>query len=157
MTLGRNVVLQFSIEDSHAGGVALVNDEIGQTGGEIFRVFNLGNLTGLVGHRLARIEEHVRDEVRFCLEELDVVAVAPRVGFPVNVTGLITLGVLPVCGELRADAAAGALVLTDSQTFHDPARHNVERSDLGQGLRIEILRALWFVEVLRRRLGGFAG
>ena len=92
-----------------------------------------------VAHRAADVEQEVAIEVRLLLELLDVVAIAARVDLPVDRRRSSPGMVLPVLGELDAEALERAAVQARQEPFDDRPRLQLERAEARDDRRIEKL------------------
>jgi hypothetical protein len=125
------------VEENEPDGVALPQHEIGESGGELGGVGELGDRAGAVAHRPARVEKDVRAEVRLLLVLLHVELVRLGVDFPVDVAQGIAGHVLAVLGELDAEAAVRALVEPRHEALDDEPRLDVHPGEAGHDLRVE--------------------
>src|SRR5690606_2836814 len=98
------------VEEGGGDGVALLQDEVGEAGGEAARVVHLGDLAGAEVHRGGAVEEEVGDEVGVLLVLLDVILVGAAEDLPVEVAGVVAGGVFAVLGELDGEAVEGGAV-----------------------------------------------
>ena len=93
-----------------ADGVALVQHQVRQRGGDVLGVLELARVLALVGHAAAGIDEQMGLQVGLFLVFLDVVAIGLAEGAPVDVADLVAGIILAMLGELDAEALVGALV-----------------------------------------------
>ena len=91
-------------------GVALMQHQIRQRGGNVLRVLELAVLSALVIHAAGGIDQEVSAEVRLFFVFFDVIAIGFAVGAPIDVADFVTGIVLAMLGELDAEALVGALV-----------------------------------------------
>ena len=106
-----------------------------------------------VAHRLGSVEEDVGLEVRLLLVLLDVEAVGAAEDLPVDVAGVVARDVLPVLGELHAEAVVGALVEPRDVPLDDHAGLHLETAQLGDRLRVEVAAQPLGVPLAGRRCG----
>ena len=134
---GSQVALDLVVEGGQAGGVLLLEDHVGEGGGDPLGVLELGDVAfGGVGHGLAGIEQDVGEEVGFLLVLLEVVLVGLGPDFPVDVADVVALRVLAVLGELDGEAVVGALVEAGDEALDDQAGLEVESFEASEHLRI---------------------
>lgn len=132
-----DIGLEGGVEDTDGDGVALVEDEVGEAGGEHFSVVEFGDGAGPVFHGLGAIEEDVGDVVGFLFVLFEVVAVGPSEDFPVEVAGIVAGDVFAVLGEFDGEAAEGGLVFAGHVAFDDEAGVEAEGFGVLDGLGVE--------------------
>ena len=89
-----------------------------------------------VGHRLAGVEQQVRQEVGLLLVLLEVELVGLGPDLPVDVADVVARHVFAVLGELDGEAVVGAGVLARDVPLDDHPRLEVEPFQVSQRLRI---------------------
>ena len=94
-----------------------------------------------VVHRGAGVDDERDADVALFLVLLDVVAVGAGEDAPVEPAEVVAGGVLAVLGELDVEAVEGAAVQAADRPLDEPARPQRQVGDLGDGVRIGILRA----------------
>ena len=133
----RKFVNGFFTDDNQAGGVALMDDQIGegrdQAFGEIKTAFPFVGET----HRRAAIENEIGTEVCFRLKLLHVKAVGAREHAPVEPADVVAGRVVAILGELDAGAAMRTLVATGDAAFHWAAGAEFEPGKPGKDGRVE--------------------
>jgi hypothetical protein len=89
-----------------------------------------------VGHRLARVQEQVGEEVGLLLVLLEIELVGLGPDLPVDVADVVSRHVLAVLGELDGEAVVRAGVLAGDVALDDHPRLEVEALQVSQRLRI---------------------
>jgi hypothetical protein len=116
------------VEGRERHSIALPVHQVGERGGEHLRVLDLLHpVAPSVPHRGADVEQDVAIEVRFLLELLHVIAIAPRVHLPVDAGEVVARQILPVLGEFHAEALERAAMQSGKKSFDDGARLQLER------------------------------
>src|SRR5262245_55806011 len=90
-----------------------------------------------VRHRAADVEHQMAVEIGFFFELLDVKAVAARVDLPVDRGQIVAGDVLPVLGELDAEALERTAMQAGEEPFDDGACFQFERAEPGDDRRIK--------------------
>ena len=98
------------VEGDQADGVALPVHQVRERRRQVRAVLELRHAARAVAHRRADVEQEVAPEVGLFLELLDVVAIGARVDLPVDRRQVVARDVLPVLGELDAEALERAAV-----------------------------------------------
>lgn len=96
--------------EEEADGVAGLDHDVAEGGGELARVFVLGGAGAAEVHGGAAVEGEVHAEVGLVLEAFDVILVGAGDDAPVDVLGVVAEAVGLVVGELGAGAAQRAAV-----------------------------------------------
>ena len=123
--------------------IALANQEERECGGQMFGVGHLGE-TGVAAapvHGLADVQNYDRPGVCLLLEQFYHPAIGAGGNFPVEVAEVIAGLVLAVFGELDGEAFARRAVETVDEAVHDPAGHEFEAAEGGEGGGIELVGA----------------
>ena len=94
-----------------SGGVALVDDEVAERGGETLGVVEPGAVLARESHRAAAVEHDVAAQVGLGLEFLEVIAVGACEDAPVEPPDVVAGDVVAVLGELDAGASVRAAVV----------------------------------------------
>ena len=84
------------------GGVALVDDEVAERGGQALGVVEPGAVLARESHRAAAVEHDVAAQVGLGLELLEVVAVGAGEDAPVEPPDVVAGDVVAVLGKLDA-------------------------------------------------------
>jgi len=135
---GRDEGADLGVEGDEADGILLADHEIGKRGGEVGAVFELGGAALGVGHGGGGVEEDVGLEVGLFLELLDVEAVGPGVGGPVEVADVVARGVFAVLGKLDGEAVIGRTVEAGDEALDDGTCDKVHALETGDRLGGEI-------------------
>ncbi len=100
---GRDEVDDILVEGGEADPVALAMGEVGQAGGEIAGVVELGELSCPAGevHRAGDVEEHAEVSVGVRLELLEVEAIGAGKESPVDAADVVPGHVRAVLGEIH--------------------------------------------------------
>lgn len=98
---GRELHLDVCIKGDEADHVLLVGEQIGEAGGEMAGVIELGLGVGACAefHGAAGVENKGGAEVGFLLIELDVVAIGAGISLPVEMAQLVAGDVFAMLGE----------------------------------------------------------
>ena len=136
----RDVAADFGVEGDEAHAVALLEHEIGERGGETDGVVGLRRAARTrVAHGAAEVEQERGAEVGFLLVFADVVAVGFSEDLPVESADFIALHILPVLGELDAEALVRRLVQAGEKALDHPPRDDLQvRYLLQLGRREEV-------------------
>ena len=118
------------VELDQPGRVALPVHQVRERRGQHAAVLELAHRrAAAIRHRGAHVEQQVALEVGFFLELLDVVAVGARVDLPVERGQVVAGQVLPVLGELDAEAFVGTAVQAREEPFHHRTRLQLHRPE----------------------------
>src|SRR3954462_14784619 len=97
---GRQVFPDLLIEGEQSYGISLQVQKIRQGGCQRGCVLRFGVSGRAVAHRAAVINHQVTTEVGFILEFLDEVTVTASKNPPIDITRIVSRGVLAILGEL---------------------------------------------------------
>jgi hypothetical protein len=140
--LGRDEGRDAVAEQDQADAVVLLDHQVGDGGGQIRGVFELGHFAGAVAHRRAHVEQDSAAQVGLLVELLDVELVGLGPDLPVDAADVVAQDVLAVLGELDAEAVVGAAMQAGDEALDQEARHEVHVAQLLQVERIEVLELL---------------
>jgi hypothetical protein len=101
-------------------------------------ILKLAAVLPLISHAAAGIHQQIRLEVCLFLVFLDVIAVSLAQHAPIDVADFIAGIILPMLGELDAEALIWALVHAGEKALHDRARHHRQPAVFGQRRRIKV-------------------
>ena len=104
------------VECREADGVALPVHQITERRRKAGGVVELRQIRA-VAHRAASVDEQVAIEVRLLLELLDVVPIGPCVDLPIDRREIVAGNVLPVFGELDAEALGNGTAVINRSTM----------------------------------------
>ena len=122
-TAGRNFQVDLFVTAGKAGRVALIDNEVGESGGDSLREFDLGGVVpGLEIHRPGGIDNEVGAQVGISLKLLNVVSIGAGIGFPIETSGVIARDVFTVFRELHGGAAVRRSVSPGDVAHHGKAR-----------------------------------
>ena len=136
----RDVAADFGVEGDEAHAVALLEHEVGERGGEPDGVVGLRRAARTrVAHGAAEVEQERGAEVGFLLVFADVVTVGLAEDLPVEPADFVALHILPVLGELDAEALVRRLVQPGEKALDHPLRDDLQvRYLLQLGRREEV-------------------
>ena len=143
---GWKIIPNALIKTQQTDGVTLLEEKVGEGGGQCVRIIGFGPIAGAEGHRATLIDQQVATQIGFIFKLLDVIAVAAGVHAPVDIARVIAGYVLAVLRELDREAVVGAAVDTVPKALHDNARAQFQTADLHQGARVD--------KPITRRVGG---
>ncbi len=132
LRLGREVGDDRVGEEGQADGVALLDRQVGQGGGQACRVVELRPPGVGAAHRGAGVHEQVKVQVGVGVVFLDVEPVVAGVELPVEVAEVVAGGILAVRGELDAHPEVGAPVQAVHRPRHDRAGAQLDRLQAGE-------------------------
>jgi hypothetical protein len=139
--LGRQVVAELGVEEPHADGVVLVDQEVGQGGGQVAGVGQLAQPVRGEGHRPRGVQQQVGAQVGLVLEELDVVLVGAGGDLPVEVAQVVAGGVGAVVEVLDGEPVVGAAVPAGQEALDDLPGHQLQLADAGEPLGVKVTLA----------------
>ena len=128
---------ELRVVESQAHGVALVEHEVRQRGGDVLGERELGRVRAGVAHAAGRIDDEGGAEVRLLLELLDVVAIRLADRPPVDVADLVAGVVLAMLGELDRVALERTFVNATQEALDEAARHEGEGAVFRQAGGVE--------------------
>ena len=131
-------------DTGEADGVALLDGEIGESGGNAFGEIDLLDVAGAEGHRAAGVDHEAEAEGCVGFRVLDVVTVGAAEGAPIEAAEVVARDVLAILGELDARAAVRADVSARDVALHRFAREQGQPGQPCQGPRVEETAALAF-------------
>ena len=147
------VIARRRVEDVQRDGVALMQNHIRETRRDHLRVVELRVFARAVLHRLAAIQQDVRDVVRLLLVLLDVVAVRAPEHLPVEMPQIVAVGVFAMLGELNGEAVIGGLVLARHVALDQHPGVQTQRLGARNRDRVEELFESCLVHARSRRRG----
>ena len=127
------------VEGHQSNRVALAIHEIRDRRRQHPAVLELGEIARPVGHRPADVDEKVAIEVGFLFEFLDVVPIGARVHLPIDRRQIVAVDVLPVFGELHAEALERTAMQAGQKSFDDGAGLELQRAKPGDDGRVQEL------------------
>ena len=147
----RQVSAHRVVEQHQPGGVLLLDQQEAERGRQQAAPAQLRDAGAREAHRRALVQEEHPLEVGLLLEHLHVVAVGLAVHLPVHVARCVTRHVLPVLGELDAEAVIGAAMHSLQEPFDHQARAQLHVAQPRHRLRVE---EACHARVARRRRPG---
>src|SRR3990170_7744234 len=153
--LGRDERLYAIGERHHAGGVLLLQNQVGEGGDQRAAVVKLGYAVGGVVHGCARVEQEVGAQVGLVFVLLDEITVELSQRLPVDAPDLVARRILAVLLELHAESFGAAAVDARHDPFHPPARAQVEIGNTGEHFWVEVVFIAVGHGLARFRVSGF--
>ena len=140
---GGEVAARLRVEGDQPGRVLLADEQVGQGGGQVLRVGELGERASVarrrrvaaVGHRAGGVEQHRGAQVGLLDVLLDVEPVRAGEDAPVEVARIVARRVGAVLGELDREPLVRALVAARDKALHGAARQQFEAPDGPHALR----------------------
>ncbi len=142
-------VADFLIKDGKPRGILLVEGNVGKRRGDgggmvefppaslVVRLPALGLFAG-VGHRFGGIDEKHDLKVGFFLILFDEVPISAAKNFPVDISGVIALNVLPMLGKFDGKTLVRRPVHPRDESFNNQSRADIQRCNLGERFRLQI-------------------
>jgi len=137
-TAGRDLEVDLFVAARKAGGVTLIDNEIGERGGDALRELDLGwVVAGREIHRARGIDDKVSAQVGVGFELLDVVAIGAGVGLPIEPAGVVARDVFTIFREFYGGTTMWRTVATGDVAHHGKARLHRNGAKTGKDVGVE--------------------